>query len=139
MNAMDFMNRANRLEDRINASIAELEKLKQTTAAVSSPNLKEQVMTSRNTDAPFERKYIRLVEMQEKINANIERFIELKEEIRDVIDQVDDPDEQVVLQYRYLLNMPMREIAKTLFISEATVYRWHASALQHIVLPEKYR
>ena len=139
MTAKEFMEQANRLDNRINAMLVELEELRKMAGALSQPCLGDHVSTSLSTEAPFEQQYMMLVELEEKINAKIDRFVKLKEEISEVIDRVPDPDERTLLHFRYLLNMPMREIAKTMHISEPTLYRWHTSAMEHVVVPEKYR
>ncbi len=137
MTSKEYFQQAPRLERRINSDIQELEELRKLTAAVSSPSLKEHVQTSRCTDAPFEQAYMRIVELEQKINDEIGRLAVLKEEMHDVISQLVDLDEQTVLVCRYLRSMTWEAIAMELHASRATVNRWHNTALEHIRIPRK--
>ena len=135
MTVKAYLQQARALDSRIDSEIRELEELRKLTAAVSSPSLKEHVQTSRSTNAPFEQAYMRIVELEQKINGEIDRLVDLKEEIHDVICRLDDLDEQNVLVCRYLRNMTWEEIAEELHAAESTVFRWHNAALEHIVIP----
>ena len=76
------------------------------------------------------------MDLEDKINDEIELLVKLKAEIRVVIDQVKNMDEQIVLRYRYLHNYTWEQIARKLNAGERTVRRWHNSALEHVVVPE---
>jgi len=78
----------------------------------------------------------KIQEMEEKINAEIDLFVDLKKEIRTVIEKVENTDEQMVLRYRYIHNMTWEEIGDELNADKSTVRRWHGSALAHVTLPE---
>ena len=53
-----------------------------------------------------------------------------------VIEAVSDPNERMVLRYRYIHNMTWERIGDELHAGETSIRRWHASALAHVVLPE---
>ena len=76
------------------------------------------------------------MELEDKINAEIDLYVELKSEIRGVIEKVENPDEQMVLRYRYIHNMTWEQIGDELHADRTTVYRWHNTALRHVTLPE---
>ena len=80
---------------------------------------------------------MRVMELEEKINAEIDRLVALKEQMRGVIDTVRDKDEQMVLRYRYIHNMTWEQIGDELHADKSTVRRWHGSALQHVIMPEE--
>ena len=75
-------------------------------------------------------------ELEQKINAEIDRLVDLKEQIRTVIDRVENPDEQMVLRYRYIHNWTWERIGNELHADARTVRRWHGKALLHVTLPE---
>lgn len=60
----------------------------------------------------------------------------LKEEIRSVIDMVSNTDERMVLRYRYIHNYTWEQIGDVLGADSRTVRRWHGQALGHVTLPE---
>ena len=65
----------------------------------------------------------------------IDRLVDLKEQIRTVIDRVENPDEQMVLRYRYIHNMTWEQIGDELKADESTVRRWHRRALASVIVP----
>lgn len=136
MTPKEYLHQAYRLDHRINSDIEELNRLREMSVSISSPQLTERVQTSRSTEAPFVRSIYRIMELEEKINAEIDLYVELKSEIRGVIEKIDNPDEQMVLRYRYIHNMTWEQIGDELHADRTTVYRWHNMALRHVMLPE---
>lgn len=136
MTPKEYLHQAYRLDHRINSDIEELNRLREMSVSISSPQLTERVQTSRSTEAPFVRSIYKIMELEEKINAEIDLYVELKSEIRGIIEKVDNPDEQMVLRYRYIHNMTWEQIGDELHADRTTVYRWHNTALRHVTLPE---
>ena len=64
------------------------------------------------------------------------QLITLRDEINARIDLLADPEEQLVLRYRYIDNCTWDEIACMLNVSLRTVHRIHGSALQNFVVPD---
>lgn len=62
--------------------------------------------------------------------------MDLKAEIRKVIEAVPDADEQMVLRYRYIHNYTWERIGTEMMADSRTVRRWHDNALSHVILPE---
>lgn len=88
MKVKEYLGQAYRLDQRINSDIEELGKLREMSSSISSPTWEERVQTSRNTDAPFVRSVFKIMELEDKINAEIDNLVELKKQIRTVIDEV---------------------------------------------------
>ena len=63
-------------------------------------------------------------------------LVALKNQIRDVISQVEKPEYQMILKYRYIHNMTWPKIGDMLCADERTVQRWHNKAIARINLPE---
>ena len=42
----------------------------------------------------------------------------------------------MVLRYRYIHNMTWEKIGDVLLADRTTVYRWHNTAIRHVVLPD---
>lgn len=137
MTPKEYLRQAYRLDHRINSDIAEMERLQEMVGTVSSPSLEEHYNPNRPTEAPFIRRLEKVWELQDKINREIDRFIDLKAQMRDVIATVSDADEQMVLRYRYIHNMTWEQIGDELHADRTTVCRWHNAALKHITLPEE--
>lgn len=136
MTVKEYFYQAYRLDQRINSNLEEVTALREMSSSVSSPLLTERVQTSRKCDAPFVRCIEKIIDLEEKINKEIDLLVELKKEIRGVISTVEDTDERLVLKYRYIHNYTWEQIGNELHADSRTVRRWHGSALQHVRLPE---
>ena len=101
MTAKEYLRQAYRLDQKINSDLEEVAALREMASSVSSPQLSERVQTSRKGDAPFVRCLEKIIELEDKINKEIDLLVELKKEIRTVITTVEDTDERMVLKYRY--------------------------------------
>ena len=137
MTAKEYLRQAYRLDHRINSDISEMERLQEMVLSISSPGFEEHHSANRPTQAPFVCKYEKVWELQRKISQEIDRLVDLKEQMREVIAEVSDVDEKLVLRYRYILNKTWEQIGDELHADRATIYRWHDRALRHIRLPEK--
>lgn len=136
MTAKEYLRQAYRLDHRIDSDIAEMERLREMACSVGSPGFEEHHNPNRPTEAPFVHALEKVWRMEEKINAEIDRLVDLKAQIRGVIEAVSDPNERMVLRYRYIHNMTWERIGDELHAGETSIRRWHASALAHVVLPE---
>ena len=136
MTAKEYIRQAYRLDQKINSDLEEVAALREMASSVSSPQLSERVQTSRKGDAPFVRCLEKIIELEDKINKEIDLLVELKKEIRMVITTVEDTDERMVLKYRYVHNYTWEQIGNELHADARTVRRWHGKALLHVVLPE---
>ena len=77
----------------------------------------------------------KIVDLEREINEDIDRLVDLKAEARRVINAVSDPDQQLILELRYLCYKPWNEIMTELGYSEPTIYRLHGEALKRILVP----
>lgn len=135
MTAKEYLRQAYRLDHRIDSDITEMERLREMACSIGSPGFEEHYDPNHTTEAPFVRALEKVWKMEEKINGEIDRLVDLKAQIRSVIEAVSDPNERMVLRYRYIHNMTWERIGDELHAGETSVRRWHASALAHVVLP----
>ena len=136
MTAKEYLRQAYRLDHRINSDIAEMERLQEMAGPVGSPGFEEHYNPNRPSEAPFVRCLEKVWDLEQKINSEIDRLIDLKAQMREVIATASNADEQMVLRYRYIHNMTWEQIGDELHADRTTVYRWHNSALNHVTLPE---
>jgi len=137
MTAKEYLKQAYRLDHRIDSDIEELGRLRIMSTSISSPAIGEKIQTNRGTDAPFLKCLESIFEQEEKIKEELDLLVELKHEIRSVIDTVSNTDERMVLRYRYIHNYTWEQIGDELGADSRTVRRWHGKALTHVVLPQK--
>ena len=135
MTAKEYLRQAYRLDHRINSDLAELERLRDMEGGISSPSFEEHYNPNRNTEASFIRCLEKVWDLEMKIKTEIDKLISLKDQMREVIDAVQNTDEQMVLRYRYIHNMTWEQIGDELKADESTVRRWHRRALASVIVP----
>ena len=136
MTVKEYLKQAYRLDLRIDSDIAEMEHLREMACSIGAPGFEEHYDPNHPTEAPFIRALEKVWKLEEKINAEIDRLVDLKAQMRGVIEAVSDPDERMVLRYRYIHNMTWEKIGDVLHADRTTVYRWHNTAIRHVVLPD---
>lgn len=86
MTPREYLRQSYRLDQKINSDIAEAARLREMAASVGSPGFEEHYNPNRPTEASFVRCLERVWEMEQTINAEIDKLVDLKEQIRSVID-----------------------------------------------------
>ena len=125
------------LDQRINYHLKKLAELRKAACHLSVPTIgRDRVQHSHSGDAPFVRALIHVEEMEEQINREIDMLVALKQQIMDVIGQVDSNELQMVLIYKYLEGMTYEEIGALLGAEKTTIKRWHEKAIGQITLPD---
>lgn len=136
MTAKQYLRQAYRLNDLINSDLAELEQLKVLSTSVSSPNLSGMPGSgTRKQEAPFVNAVMKIIELEKVIDAEIDRFVDLKKEIRDVINKVPDNSQKLVLKLRYIQFLKWESVASEMDLSLKQVHRIHNEALKNVKLP----
>ena len=87
-------------------------------------------------DRSLEDTMAKYVLLEEEINRQIDSLVDLKEEIRSVIEQLPDDTEKNVLEMFYLENKTMKEIGEELGYYVTSVKRIASGAVKKIILPE---
>ena len=135
MTAKAYLGQARFLDMRIKSKIQQIESLNELatscTAALSDMPRNPNKGRSRVEDC-----VMKILELQESLQTDIDRLVELKKEIRSVITTVEDTDERLVLKYRYVHNYTWEQIGNELHADARTVRRWHGKALLHVILPD---
>ena len=136
MNAKEYLSQAMYIDQRINSKLEQVTRLRENvtncTAALSDMPRPDSPNKQR-----MEETICKIVDLEREINADIDRLVDLKAEARRVINAVSDPDQQLILELRYLCYKPWNEIMTELGYSEPTIYRLHGEALKKICVPVK--
>lgn len=136
MTAKQYLRQAYRLNDLINSDLAELEQLKVLSTSVSSPNLSGMPSSgTKKQEAPFVNAVMKIIELEKVIDAEIDRFVDLKKEIRDVINKIPDNNQKLVLKLRYIQFLKWESVAAEMDLSLKQVHRIHNEALKNVKLP----
>ena len=138
VSAKEYLKRAYLLDKQINVEIQELEQLRNMRGTIQGCSYGEKVGSNpnRNTEAPFIKTIEKIWEYEQKIDAKIDKLVDLRSEINASIEKMENPEERLLLKYRYLKNESWEDIAYELNESYRTVHRIHASALNNFIVPE---
>lgn len=91
---------------------------------------------SRNLDAPFVKWLAKLDEIERQIEKEKTKLDEMLVIVTSAIEAIDDDNYKSVLTYRYIDNLIWEDIADKLYVSHATVHRWHSAALDILEIPK---
>jgi len=131
MTAKEYLNQAYKLDLRIDTKIKQLDNLKdlavKCTAALSGIPHNPSRSKTRMADT-----IEKIVDLQNEINTDIDRLIDLKREIVQVIKSVPDPEQQTILEKRYLCYLSWEQIAVDMNYSIQHIFRLHDKALENI-------
>lgn len=136
MTVKEYLRQAYLLDKRIDSDIAEAAALRQMASGIHSPGFEEHYNPNRSNEAPFVRSLEKVWEMEQNINDEIDRLVDLKAQICSVIDRVKDPRHRLILKYRYVHSWTWERIGSELCADERTIRRWHGDALASVTLPE---
>lgn len=132
-----YLNQAYHLNELIDSDVAELDMLKSTIDGLSSVVFdRENVQTSGYPTSPIERTISKIESMKERINQEIDELIDLKEEIRNAINQLQNTDERLVLRLRYVLFKEWPDIQTVIGREQSQVFSLHQKGLNHFKVPE---
>ena len=69
---------------------------------------------------------------EESLNTAIDRLVDLKKEVSEVLTLINDTDCQLLLELRYLCFREWEEIAEVMHFHVRTVYKLHGRALRKL-------
>ncbi len=131
MKAKEYLSHAYRLDSRINSKIDQLGSLNELATKCTS-NLSGMPKAPNHGGSTMEDAIVKIVELQEEINRDIDRLVDLKRELVKVIKTVDDIDCQLLLEERYLCCKSWEQIAVELGFRVRRVYDIHSAALEKV-------
>ena len=131
MNAKEYLNRAYRIDQRINAKMEQLERLRVMTRKTTTSYGGETVSHSRNVTT-METAVLRVMEAERILDEEIDRLVDTKQEIQKTISLVSDEDCKILLEFRYLCMKRWEDIMGGMFLSKTRVHQLHRKALQMV-------
>ena len=135
MTAKEYLNQAYWLDRRIDSKLEQLSALKDMATKTTSIMSDDVVSHTRNVHS-MQDVIAKIIDMQAEINADIDRLVDLKRDIMQVVKTVDDPELQILLELRYLCFKDWPDIACEMHCSESNVYKVHSRALQAVRVPK---
>ena len=131
MKAKEYLCQAKTLDQRINIKLDRVTRLRAMAQKVTAAMDSEPVSHTRNVTS-MEDTILRLMDEEESLNAAIDQLVDLKREISGVLEQIHDPDCQLLLEMRYLCYRSWEEISEVMNMHIRTVYKVHGRALMKV-------
>lgn len=137
MQAKQYLKQAYRLNELIQCNKQELDDLHLLSNSIPGIDYsKDKVQNSSSGDAGFTNIVMKIIDLEKAINADIEKMLSLKLEIRTVINSVKDNEEKLLLNLRYLNFLSWDDVCSEMNVSMRTAHRIHSTALAHVKVPE---
>lgn len=125
----EFLSQAYHIDQEINNLLERLEELRATTQRMTASYGQEQVNHTRNVSAMQDAIHC-MMERCDEINREIDRLVELKMQIENVIDRVEKPMYHLILARRYLSSWTWEQIAEEMGYSTRWMRINHERALK---------
>lgn len=138
MHAEQYLNQAYKLNERIEDKkkrLADMQALAYSTSGIDYS--KDRVQGGALPEAPFTNAIINAVDYEAALKRELMRLEQLKVEIGQAIDAVEDVNCSLVLSKKYVLMETWEKIAEEMKYSVSQVQRIHKKALKIFKVPEK--
>lgn len=127
MTVKEYLSQGAYLDRLIDSKLEQLEELKKITC--SSHGLVTVSENTNNNVSRVHRTVERICLMEEELNRQIDRYVEVKDGISKLIMSVPDLQQRLVLEQHYLLFLTWEEIAEKFYMSLRNVQYIHKKAL----------
>lgn len=134
----DFLQQARNLDAKIDNKIALLESLN-CLATKATQTFSDMPHSPNRNNSSLENTIIKIIDLQNEINADIDRLVDLKQLITSTIEELPNTTAQIIFMKRYLKYMTWEQIADSLSFSVKHVQRLHKSYLCKIKIPSNFR
>lgn len=128
MTAKEYLRSIRNADENINYRLSELSKLRAEITSISPKTGGERVQTGGDKD-PM-KAVDRLVTLEAEINAEIDRYTELRVKTREMISQMTNDRYKAILIEYYLNGKTWEQVAESLNIERRWLFRLHGRALQ---------
>lgn len=135
MKAKEYLQQLQRLDTMINQKIKELGDLRLMSQSVGGIDYsKERVQSSPSGDAPFVKPVLRMIELEQEINAEIDRFVDEKHEIINQIQALQNPKHIDILYKHYVELKRLEIVAVEMNFTYQYIVELHGTALKEFQL-----
>lgn len=134
MTAKEYLGQAFRLDQRINSKLEQVMSLRDLATKATSTLSDIAPSGTRNVHR-MEDIIVKIVDLENEINRDIDALVDLKREMVSVIKSVANPEYQTILELRYLCFRTWEQIAVDMNYSIQHIYRLRDKALKEITPP----
>lgn len=131
MNIREFLNQHFELNNAINAKLEQVAELRRLGASAPSPLFSESRSVGTHSDR-VGRTAAKIADLENEINEEIDRLVDLKCQIREIIAAVPDSIQRTILERHYLLGESWEVIAEKVGYSTRHITRLHNMAIEKL-------
>ena len=131
MTAKEYLGQAYRLDQRINSKLEQVMSLRDLATKATSTLSDVAPSGTRNVHR-MEDIIVKIVDLENEINRDIDNLVDLKREMVSVIKAVTDPELQTLLELRYLCFKSWEQIAVEMKHGIDNVYKLHQKAVKTV-------
>lgn len=128
--AKEYLLSVKRLDAQINVRLSELEELQDKLKHITPVLSTDKVSGGGGVQDRMADAVARVVDLQQIINADIDRFADMKQEALALLDKMENPVYMTLLHRRYFLHHSFEKIASDMNYTYRWVTRLHGRALQ---------
>lgn len=127
-----YLSRYRRMSKRIDRLLEEQSRWRE--MALKITPVLSQTPGGGESGSPIERPMDKVLEIDEKINQEIDELQTVRQEIRAALNQLEDESLKLLMEYRYIDGMTWEQIAVEMHYSYMQICRLHGKALKTIML-----
>lgn len=131
MTAKEFLNRGFHIDRRINSRLDQIARLKEL-ATKTNATLSDMPGNPNHDNSKLEDIVVKIVTLENEINEDIDRLVEISREVMVAVNTVTEPQENLVLSRRYLNFWTWEDIAAEMDCSVRHIHRLHGKALEEV-------
>jgi len=131
MTAKEYLGQARFLDMRINSKIQQVMSLNELATKCTS-TISDMPKNSNRSGSRMEDAIVKIIDLEEEINRDIDKLVDLKRDIMTAIKAVPNTEYQTILEKRYLCFITWEQIAVDLNYSMQHTFRMHDRALKEI-------
>lgn len=132
MTAKEFLEQAYYLDIRIRSNLQELAELRKMVYSLSSASLEQSYNPNHSANAPFVKGIESIDALEKQIKTETDGLFKIKEDIRTVIGEVKNQDEQMLLRYKYVHFYSWEKIKEEMHYGHTWVNTLHGRALKSV-------
>lgn len=136
MNAKEYLSQTFIINKRINSKLQQVEALRRLALKVNS-TFEEDKVTKTRKQSPMEDAIVKIIDLENEINADIDELIDIKRKIAREISLLSDENYRMILELRYVALMKWEEISVATGYDLRWVYRIHRKAIKEFEKPLK--
>ena len=128
MTIKEYLSQAYRIDQRINSKLEQVRNLRELAVKATS-TLSDTYSSGSGNKQKMEGVIVKIIDLENEIDEEIDRLVDLKQEIVSLIKKVKNPEYQTLLELRYLNFKTWEQIATEMHYSIQHTFRIHDKAL----------